>query len=326
MRIRNLLLAAFLALAAAACGGEGKEATPAPSPTASPAFTFNCSAAFPGAQPDSSIYPVDINDDAGRTVNLKAPPKAIVSLSAGHTEILYALGAAGQIAAVDKFSNCPKAAAALPHLDAFSPSVESIAALKPDLVVLFFDPGGLRQSLERLGIQVLFLKSPESVQGVFQQMALLGRATGHPKEADKLTTEMRAGIDAIVRKLADIQQGPTVFHEVDSTYFTAGPGSFVGDLYKTLKARNIAEAASEAYPQINAEAIIKADPQVIILADVAAGESPQTVAARPGWSQITAVKGGRVYTVDPDIVSRPGPRLVDALDTLARLLYPEKFR
>jgi iron complex transport system substrate-binding protein len=121
-------------------------------------------------------------------------------------------------------------------------------------------------------------------------------------------------------------RGPRVYHEVDNTYFTAGPGSFINDIYALLKAQNIAAPTGQAFPQLSAEAIIAANPEVIILADEDAGESPQTVAARPGWGQIAAVQNHRVYTVDPDIVSRPGPRLVDALQALARLLYPERFR
>ena len=316
MRASNLLLAfaAFLALAAVACGGGG-----------GPPAVLSCQEGPVSSAPDASPFPLELQDDARRTIRLEAPPEAIASLSAGHTEILYALGAGDQIVAVDKTSDCPLAATRLPQVDAFSPSPESIAALEPDLVVLFFDPGGLRESLEQLGIPILFLNTPESVEGVFEQAQLLGRATGHREEAEELVAGMRERIGAVTEQLADVQQGPSVFHEVDSTYYTAGPGSFVGDLYDLLKARNIAEATGQPYPQMSGEAIIEADPDVIVLADEDAGESPETVAARPGWGQVAAVKEGRVYAVDPDIVSRPGPRLVEALETLARLLYPERF-
>jgi iron complex transport system substrate-binding protein len=116
---------------------------------------------------------------------------------------------------------------------------------------------------------------------------------------------------------------PTVYHEVDNTYYSAGPGSFIDDLYKTLGARNIADSTGEAYPQLSAEAIIAANPDVIVLADEGAGESATTVAARPGWSVIKAVQGHHVYAVNADIVSRPGPRIVDALRALEADLYPQ---
>jgi len=306
------LLAALVTLVAlaGACGG-GEEVPPqaaSQSPSSGPPF------------------PVALTDSDGKQVTLTTAPQRIVALAPSFVETLYAVGAGDSIVAVDENTDLPKEAAAKPKLSGFNPSVEEIAAQNPDLVIISFDPGGLRESLERLGIKVLNLSSPESVEATFGQIELLGSATGHLDDAHRVITEMRGRIDAVTVKLADVEQGPTVFHEIDSTYYTAGPGSFVDDLYKTLKARNIADGTGKPYPQMDVEEIIKANPQVIILADMDAGESPQTVASRSGWSQIAAVRDGRVYTVDPNIVSQPGPRLVEALEALACLLYPERFR
>jgi iron complex transport system substrate-binding protein len=256
-------------------------------------------------------------------MELESPPDAIVSLSAAHVESLYAIGAGDQLIAGDLYSNCPAAANDLQHVDSFTPSVEAITALQPDLVFMFFDPGGLREALEGAGVNVFFLNTPESVSGVLDQIELLGQLTGHIVEAGEFVTSMNAGIDEVVAGLPAAEP-PGVFHEVDNTLYTAGPGSFVGDLYDILKAENIAEATGEAYPQMSNEAVIAAAPDVIILADEAAGESPETVTARPGWDSIPAVQSGRIHAVDPDIVSRPGPRLVDALEILAGHLYPDQ--
>jgi len=296
-----------LAVVAVGCGGgeEAQRTTPASSP--SPAF------------------PVAVTGSDGKQLTLTAAPQRIVALAPSFVEILYAIGAGDSIVAVDENTDYPAQAAAKPKISGFQPSVEGIAAQRPDLVMITYDPGGLREALERLDIKVLNLDAPESVQGVLDQIQLLGRASGRQEAAAGLVRGMRASIDAVTRKLADIQQGPTVFHEIDSTYYTAGPKSFVDDLYTTLKARNIAESAGQPYPQLSAEEIIRGNPDVIVLADEDAGESPQTVAARPGWGQIAAVQNHRVYTVDPDIVSRPGPRLPEALQVLAKLLYPERF-
>ncbi len=318
MSARNLvlILGAVLALAAIACGGgDGGTAAAVLSCQEEPASTVA----------DASAFPIEIQDDAGQTVRLAAPPQAIASLSAGHTEMLYALGAGDQVAAVDNFSDCPEVTDDLPHVDSFSPSVEAIVALEPDLVILSFDPGGLREALSGLDIPVLFLSFPASVQEVFGQIELLGRVTGHEDEAKAVVEGMSDGMDEIIGKLADLDQGPTVFHELSTDLWTVGPGSFVHDLYTLLKARNIAEASGVSASQLNTEALIEADPEVIILADEDAGASADSVAARPGWSNIAAVQNGRIYLVDPNIVSRPGPRLVEALATLARLLYPERF-
>lgn len=327
---RYLIAAAPLVVGVilAACGGESSppEAS-APAATQTTAvWRFDCAQTPTSTTADVGAFPVQVKDDAGRQVTVAAPPKAIVSLSAGHTEMLYAIGAGGQMRADDAFSDCPAAAAALPHIDAFSPSVESIVGLEPDLVIVFFDPGGLVDALQSAGIAAMVLEAPSSIDGVFQQMQLLGKVTGHEGEAAEVVASMGAAMAAIETKVAAVDKGPRVFHEVDNTYYTAGPGSFVGDLYRVLKAQNIADSTGEPFPQMTAEAIIAADPEVIILADEDAGESPATVAARPGWSGISAVKSGRVHTIDPDIVSRPGPRLVEALETLGKILYPEVFK
>lgn len=334
MRLSYLVpvIAALLAIAAVACGGDGSgpSPTPAPSPSVEPlatplAVAFDCDLPAETTAPDASAFPVEITDSVGNTVTLEAPPQRIASLSAGHTEILYAIAAGDQVTAVDSTSDCPQTVNNLPKVDAFTPSVEAIADLGPDLVVIFFDPGDLQASLQNLDIPVLNLAAPASVQGVYDQTELLGEATGHADEAESLIGDMQSDIDAVTEKLADVQQGPRVFHELDATFFTAGPGSFIGDLYDILGAQNIADATGQPFPQMSAEAIIEADPEVIILADEDAGESPDTVGARPGWSNVSAVQNDRVHIIDPDIVSRPGPRLVEALRTLAAFLYPERF-
>ena len=136
---------------------------------------------------------------------------------------------------------------------------------------------------------------------------------------------MQQDVTDIQEQLVDVEQGPRLFHELDNQLFTVAPDSFVGDLYTILKAQNIAAGTDQAYPQLSQEAIIEANPEVIILADTAGGESVEMVKARPGWGSISAVANNRIYVIDPDIASRPGPRLVDALGTLAQMLYPERF-
>jgi len=326
MRTRLVLPAAILllmlALLAVACSDDKTaEVVPSSPPTAAAFQRFDCTKSYSGSAPVATGFPRNIIDDAGRTVALKKPPSAIASLSAGHTEMLYAIGAGGQVSAVDKTSDCPAATANLPQVDAFSPSVEAIVALHPDLVIIFYDPGELRTSLEGAGVTVLLLKAPDSVEGVLEQIEKLGDATGHPDEAENLAVAMQDRVDQI-SELYRGEKGPTVFHEVDNMLFTAGPGSFIADLYDTLGAKNIANSTGTAFPQMSNEAIIAAAPEVIILADEEFGESPATVAARPGWSAIPAVQSGRIHAIDTNIVSRPGPRLIEALEALGRLLYP----
>jgi len=314
--VRSWFIGALLALVAViavACGGDDDESggaattTPADSTPAAGAFeAFDCGADYPGSEPDASEFPLEVADDTGGAVSL---------------EVLYAIGAGDQVIAGDLFSDCPRAAADLRQLDSFTPSVEAITALQPDLVVLGFSNPDLQNALSGVGVSSLLMEPPADVDGVLEDIRELGRATGHAEEAAAYADGMEGRIDEIVAGLPAADASPKVFHEVDNLLYTAGPGSFVGDLYELLKVENIAEATGEPFPQMTQEAIIQAAPEVIILADEEAGESAETVSARPGWDAIPAVQDQRIYAVDPDIVSRPGPRVIEALETLAGLLY-----
>jgi iron complex transport system substrate-binding protein len=321
-------LVASLGVLAVACGddegGGGGDASPTvtTSPAVRPLEAFDCAKEYPGTEPDASNFPLRLADDGGRQVDFAAPPSKIVSLSAAAVEVLYAIGAGGELVAGDLYSDCPAAASELEHLDSFTPSVEAITALEPDLVILGFPANELQDALAGVGVASFLVEPPADVSGVLDQMDLLGQVTGHPKEAGDYVAGMNARIDEIVAGLPEAEP-PTVFHEVDNTLYSAGPGSFVGDLYEILDAQNIAEDTGEPFPQMSNEAVIAAAPEVIILADEEAGESAETVSARPGWDAIPAVQNGRIHAVDPDIVSRPGPRLIVALEVLAGLLYPE---
>ena len=314
MRLRYLVvsLVALLALAALACNGDES------GPTATPTAVQEAVAA-----PSPAVFPVTVTDSNGKQLVFDSPPESIVALAPSFVEVLFAIAAGDAVVAVDENTDFPPEAAAKTKLSGYQPSVEGIAALEPDLVIIFFDPGGLEEALEGLGIPVLFLASPQSVEGVFDQMRLLGQVTGHADDAEQLIDGMRESIDAITAKLADVQEGPRVFHEIGPELYTASDEDFVGDLYTILKAQNIAAGAG-LFPQLTEEAVIAADPEVIILADMPA-VTPEEVKARPGWDSLSAVQNDRVFAVDPDLVSRQGPRLVDGLEELARLLYPDRF-
>src|SRR3990170_2342815 len=305
-RLALALATLVLASLVAACGGE--EEAPPPEPTAA-----------------AVTYPFTVERSDGKTITLDAAPRRIASLSPGATEIFYAIGAGPQVVATDLQSDYPPEAQNTARLDAFQPNVEAIVGVEADLVFLANNQDNVVQALDALGKPVLYLEVPDDLAGVIEQVRLLGRVTGHVDEAEALAEKMEARVSEVRSKLADVTTGPRVFHELDNTLFTAAPDSFVGDLYTILKAQNIAAGASSPYPQFTQEEIIARDPEVIILADEEFGETPDKVKARPGWSAISAVKSDRIYGVDPDIVSRPGPRVVDGLEQLARLLYPERF-
>lgn len=299
-----LLLAASLALSA--CGGGGGKA---PTATATPV----------------SAFPLTIEQSDGEELTLRQAPGRIVSLSAHATEIFCAIGAEDQLVAVELFANCPPGSKEKPELDAFQPNLEAIAGYQPDLVYVFANQDNIVQRLRDIGTPVLYLDLPSSLEGTLEQIELFGRISDHGEEAEELVRSIRERLQAVKDKIADLEQGPRIFHELDPLFFTVGPGSFLDELYGILKAQNIAAGTGEPYPQLSAEVIIQRDPEVIILADEPAGVTADSVKARPGWATITAVKNDRICEVDPDLASRPGPRIIDLLEALARCLYPERF-
>jgi iron complex transport system substrate-binding protein len=275
----------------------------------------------------SGEFPVTIESTSGESLTLEAQPQRIVSLSAGHTESLFAIGAGAQVVAVDNFSDFPAEAAAVEvKLDSFEPSAEAIANLDPDLVILAFAPEGFLGQLDGLGVPYWLdeLNSSTAVEDIFTSIETLGQATGHVDQAEAVVEDLQERVDTVVEAVdEEAPDGPSVYHELDETLFAIGPDSFTGDLYIKLDAENIVESGPST--PLTQEAIIAASPEVIVLSDVEFGQTPEVVAARPGWDAIPAVMNNRVYPIDPDIVSRPCPRIVDALEELASLIYPEIF-
>jgi len=300
MRRSLVPLLLLLALLAAACGGNGSKTDPA------------------GAAGQEAAFPVTLDSPGGKVV-LDRRPERIVSMSPTATEMLFAIGAGPQVVAVDSNSNYPKEAPTT-DLSAYQPNLEAIAGYKPDLVVYSDDPGELAAGLGKLGIPALAEPAAARLDDTYAQIDQLGRATGHPADAARLTATMRAEIAKIVA--AGRPERPlTYYHELDKNLYTATSRTFIGQLYGLLGMENIADAADKdksGYPQLSAEYVVKADPDMIFLADTrCCGQSARTVAARDGWDQLKAVKAGGVVELDDDVASRWGPRVVDFLKTIA---------
>lgn len=267
-------------------------------------------------------FPITAERADGQELAFDSPTLRIVSLSPGHTEILFAIGAGDQVIAVDTQSNFPQETEGKTKFDAMSPDVEAVVGLNPDLVVVMAGPDDVVQSLDQRGLQVLWLELPDSLGSLFDQIDLLGEITGHRDGSDSLVEEMDIRALAVLEKVG-ATVGPSVYHELDDELRTASSDTFTGELYLILSATNIAGDSQQLYPQLALDAIVEADPEVIIVAY--SGASPESVKARSGWQDISAVKDDRIYAVDPDTVNRPGPRLVDGLEALAGLLHPDLF-
>jgi iron complex transport system substrate-binding protein len=267
-------------------------------------------------------FPVSV-EAANGTVEIPQRPERIVSLSPTSTEMLFAIGAGDQVEAVDDASNYP-AEAPQTDLSGYEPNVEAIAGYEPDLVVMAEDPGGLEKALEALDLPVLGQPAGQSLDDTYLQIEQLGTATGHTEEAAALISDMQQDIEELVATAPTFQQAPTYYHELDDTYFTVTSDTFIGQVYALVGLENIADAARGAgtgYPQLSAEYILQANPDLIFLSDTkCCGESAETVARRPGWDRIAAVHDGAVVELDDDIASRWGPRVVDFLRAVVEAL------
>jgi iron complex transport system substrate-binding protein len=267
-------------------------------------------------------YPVTITTPAGKVTVAKKPTR-VISLSATATESLFAIGAGRQVVAVDDQSDYPKSAPRT-TLSGFTPNVEAIAAYRPDLVVIAYDPKGLSSALGRLGITVIVQDAAKTFKGAYQQIRQLGLVTGHEAAATRVIGTMKTKINGVVRDSRERGRTLSVYHELTPDFFAASSKSFVGKVYELLGMRNIADEADRAgtgYPQLSAEYILAADPDVVVLADsICCGQKPSTVAARPGWDRISAVRSGSIVRIDDSIASRWGPRLVNFFRALAAAL------
>jgi iron complex transport system substrate-binding protein len=262
---------------------------------------------------------------AGGKVHLTSRPKVIVSLSPTATEMLYAIGASGQVKAVDSDSDYPANA---PHtkLSAYQPNAEAIAAYHPDLVIIANDIGGIAAKLTALSIPVLQLPAATNVTGVYNEFAQLGVATGHVGQAKAEDQTLRDDISQIVASEPHHTAPLTYYYELGvDPYYSVTDSTFIGSLLSLLGMKSIADTATGAaaaggYPSLSAEFILKANPDYIILSDTGptgGGQSGTTVAARPGWSVLAAVKNKHIVMLNADIASRWGPRIVDLLQTVA---------
>jgi iron complex transport system substrate-binding protein len=289
-----------------------------------------CGSAHTNASSDPSsrasvngAFPVTVTAANG-TVRVARRPSAIVSLSPTATEMLYAIGAGPQVKAVDSDSNYPPQAPRT-KLSYFNPNVEAIAAERPDLVVIsndFHNGNSLTKRLGAFHIPVLELPAPPNLAGVYAEFTQLGQATGHLQRARTEVSSIRGQIRKIIAAVPHRSKPLTYYYELDQTYYSVTSDTFIGRLLALLGMKSIADAARGAaaaggYPQLSAEYIVKANPDYIILADtICCHQTAATVASRPGWSGMAAVKDKRVILLSDDIASRWGPRVVDLLRTV----------
>ncbi len=273
----------------------------------------------------AALAQTTVVDDLGREVTLDAPPARVVSMLPSHTESVCALGACDLLVGIDVNTDL-EGLDDLPRLgDPFAPDVEAIVALEPDLV-LVDEYSGMQASLEELGIPT-YAGSPQTVEETYDFLATLGRLLGREDEAADLVARLQGELAAVGEALEGVAP-PSVFVEIDPTPYSAGQGSYLDELLTLAGGRNVVPPSLGPFPQVDPEFVVLEDPQVVLLLDAPFGVTAAQVASRPGWGGLSAVAEGRVYELtdeQADALSRPGPRLGEAVRLLAGILHPELF-
>jgi iron complex transport system substrate-binding protein len=295
-------------------------------------LALTLAACAPGG-PSNAPAGLTLTDGLGREVKLESPAQRVVSLAPSNTEILFALGAGDKVVGRDEFSDYPEEAKAISSVGGSMGeySLEAIVALKPDLVLASeLNSPELVSSLEELGLTVYYLSNPKSFDDLYVNLETVATLTG--REATKLTDSLKARVAAVDEKVKTLSDRPVVFYEIDATDpskpYTAGVGTFINFIIDRAGGVNFTESAgiTDPYPQISLEQLVVMPPDFIILGDSMWGTTPEVVAARPGWDTLAAVVDGNVFPFDDNLVSRPGPRLVDGLEALAKLLHPDVIK
>ena len=260
---------------------------------------------------------VDIRDDLGQVTSLPAPPQRIVSLLPSLTETVCELGACARLVGVDRYSNHPASVNALPKVGGLDDTnVEMIAALKPD-VVLLATASRVADRLRALGLKVIALE-PRSYADVQRVLGTLGQVLG-VQDAQRVWRYIDAGVSAAARSVPPAARGVRVYYEVASGMWAAGESSFMGETLSRLGAGNIIPAKLGPFPKINPEFVVKANPGLIMIG----ARGAEGLEARPGWDRIEAIRRGRICVFKPeegDILSRPGPRMAEAAQIMAKCL------
>jgi len=297
----------------AACSSSGS--TPSSDSGGSGAASASSAATSSAAQ-----FPVTLTASNGK-VTLTSRPSHIVSLSPTATEDLFAVGAGSQVVAVDKDSDYP-AGVPKSSLDGITPNAEAILKYQPDLVIASADANGLVAALTKVGVPVLIESAATNLDGAYNQILQLGTATGHDAAAQSTVASMKSQIAASVKQAGSQHSNLSYYWELDPTYYSAASSTFIGQIAGLFGLKDIADKADKAsdygYPQLSSEYIVQSAPDIVFLADtVCCGASAKSVAARPGWSAITAVKVDDVVALNDDVASRWGPRLTQLVAEIA---------
>jgi len=276
---------------------------------------------------NQEAFPMEVEDAFGYKTTIEEQPERIISLAPNFTEILFALELDDKVVGVDSYSDYPEAAKEKEVVgDVMTINVEKIIELDPDLV-FYYGPGNeeTNKELRNAGINLLCYE-PESIDEVIKLIENMGTITGSSETAKNVTENMRNKRDSIIEKVSGSEK-VKVFYEVwHEPLMAAGPGSFLDEFINLAGGENIAGDAEGAYPEFDLEQLIERNPDVYLTSQDMPDKTVESIKARSGYDAINAVKNDRIYILEPNIISRPGPRIVEGLELVAKSIHPELFK
>ncbi|MFQ5900107.1 MAG: cobalamin-binding protein [Thermodesulfobacteriota bacterium] len=282
-------------------------------------FSFQCRYLF------AETY----TDDLGRKVKIKPSPQRIVSLAPHITEILFAIGLKEQVVGVTQFSDYPDEAKSRAIVGSYiNLNLEKIVALKPDLIISTSD-GNPKENIDRLtstGLPVFVISPLEDIDAIIGSILTIGRISMREIEAERLVHTMKGRIGNVMSRLKGVRPRSVFYQLGDNPLMTAGENTFINSLIEMAGGRNIAGGHKVRYPRFSMEEVLASSPEVIIISSMADKTvSDKALKKWERWKDIQAVKNGEIHFINPDLIHRPGPRIVEGFEGLARMIHPERF-
>lgn len=281
---------------------------------------------------ESEPQPIEVVDGLGRTVILDAPAQRVISLAPSNTELLWAAGGLDQLVARENYANFPEEVLDIPSVGELYGGIntELVLSFESDLILTSeLQTAEQVQELEDLGLTPFQISNPTDLEGMYENIRIIAKLTGHSDTVEATIAELQAQVAEVVAIIEGVEERPLVLYELDGTDpsapWTAGAGTFVDMLITMAGGDNLGGQFADAWVQVSTEEILAQDPTIIILGDSIFGMTAEAVSARPGWEAIDAVENEQVFPFNDDLVARPGPRMVQGLLELAKLIHPELF-
>jgi iron complex transport system substrate-binding protein len=280
---------------------------------------------------NEASFPVTVVDGTGKEVVIESEPKTIVSLIPSNTEMVFALGQGAKVIGVSDYCNFPEEVSSIEKLGGQEMNVEKILTLQPELALVtpfhFQNHADILQQFKDAGINVIVVGDATSFKATYDNLRLIGKVTGSGEKAEEIIVDMEDRLAAIKEKAKAVKEKKNVWVEVSPApdIFTTGKNTFIHEMLESINATNVA-GDQEGWIKLTEEEIVALNPEVIITTYGYYVDNPaEGVLSREGWKEVPAIQSKQVFDVDNDTVTRPGPRLIDGVEKLGKLIYPEVF-